>query len=190
MSPLCITDKKDGENMIDLLMRGAYDLLPLLFTCFGLLLFFSKRSLYDDFITGACEGLESAVKLIPALILLLCTVAFFRSGGGMTWLTDRLAPLCEKIGVPSALLPLLILRPLSGSAANAIAADLFEREGADSFVGQTASVIMGSSDTIFYIAAIYFGAVGIKKTRYALPVSLAVMVFCIFFSCILCRVLL
>lgn len=172
------------------LMTAAYYFLPILFCCFGLFLFFSKRPLYDDFIAGAREGLESALRLIPTLILLLCTVSFFRASGALEWLTDFLSPFCRKIGLPSALLPLLILRPLSGSAANAIAADLFERVGADSFIGQTASVIMGSSDTVLYIAAVYFGAVGVKKTRYALPVACAVMFFCIFFSCVLCRILL
>ncbi|MBQ4574827.1 MAG: spore maturation protein [Clostridia bacterium] len=171
-------------------MTAAYYLLPILFTCFGMLLFFSKHPLYDDFVTGAREGIESAVKLIPTLILLLCTVSFFGASGASEWLTSLLAPLCEQIGLPSELLPLLILRPLSGSAANALAADLFESAGPDSFIGQTASVIMGSSDTLLYIAAVYFGAVGIKKSRHALPVAFAVMLFCIFFSCLLCRVML
>ncbi len=171
-------------------MTAAYYLLPLIFCFFGLLLLFSKRPLSDDFIEGAREGIGSALKLLPTLILLLCTVSFFSTSGATEWLTSLLSPLCERIGLPSELLPLLILRPMSGSAANAVAADLFERTGPDSFIGQTASVIMGSSDTILYIAAVYFSAVGVKKSRHALPVSFAVMLFCIFFSCVLCRILL
>jgi spore maturation protein B len=92
------------------------------------------------------------------------------------------------LGVPSELLPLLLSRPFSGSAATASYAALLDTLGADSFAAACASVIMGSSDTAVYVVTVYFSSIGIKKTRYALPVSLALMLFCVFFGCFLCRV--
>lgn len=148
---------------------------------------FSKKSYFDDFTEGAREGITSAIKLLPTLIALVVAIKMLRASGATEVLAGALSPLFSKIGVPSELLPLLITRPFSGSAANASFYSLIEEYGADSFVGFCASVIMGSSDTAVYIIALYFSSVGIKKSRHAFAAAFMVMMFCIFFACFLCR---
>ncbi len=148
---------------------------------------FSKQASFDDFTDGAKEGISSAVKLLPTLIALVVAIKMLRASGAIDVISHALSPLLPKIGVPSELLPLLITRPFSGSAANASFYSLIEEYGADSFVGLCASVIMGSSDTMVYIIALYFSSVGIKKSRHAFVSAFLVMLFCIFFACFLCR---
>jgi spore maturation protein B len=163
-------------------------LIPFLMGGVGVLMLKGHRPYFDAFLTGAREGLRAAVRLCPTLTLLLVAVHMLRASGAIEVVSAWLSPTLDALGVPGEILPLLLTRPFSGSAATAGYAELLARSGADSFAAACAGVIMGSSDTAVYVITLYFSSVGVKKTRYALPVALAVMLFCIFFSCWLCRV--
>ena len=131
-----------------------------------------KENAYDLMLTGAADGLKLMVSILPALILLLCAVHMLRASGAMEQLSRWLAPLCNAVGIPAETLPLMLIRPFSGSAALAVGADLMQTYGADSPIGRTAAVMLGSSETTFYTISVYFGSVGIQKTRYAIPAAL------------------
>ena len=163
-------------------------LIPLLMGGVGLLMLRGRRPYFDAFLTGAREGLATAVRLCPTLTLLLVAVHMLGASGAIEAVSGWLSPALDTLGVPGEILPLLLTRPFSGSAATAGYAELLTRSGADSFAAACAGVIMGSSDTAVYVITLYFSSVGVKKTRYALPVAFVVMLFCIFFSCWLCRV--
>ena len=154
--------------------------------CAGLVLF-SKRASFDDFIAGTKDGMNTAVRLLPTLLGLVVAIKMLRASGATEFFASLLAPAFDFVGVPSELLTLILTRPFSGSAASAIFCDLMEEFGADSFIGLSASVIMGSSDSAVYIIELYFSSVGIKKSRHAFVTAFLVMLFCIFFSCFLCR---
>ena len=161
--------------------------MPLVVLIAGLLMLFGKRDYFSAFQTGAREGLKTAIGLLPTLSALIVAVAMLNASGAVDFIAKRLAPAAEQIGLPTELLPLLLTRPFSGSASTAGYSALLAQVGADSFPGLCASVIFGSSDTVVYIISIYFSSIGIKHTRHAFPIAFAVMLFCIFFSCFLCR---
>ena len=161
--------------------------MPLVAAVAGLFMLFGKKNYFAAFTEGAMEGLKTTVKLLPTLVALMVAIAMLNASGAVDLLSRLLAPFAEKIGLPSSLLPLLITRPFSGSASTAAYSSLLSEVGADSFAGLCASVIFGSSDTVVYIISVYFSAVGIRRTRWAFPCAFAVMLFCIFFSCFLCR---
>lgn len=162
--------------------------VPLVVALTGLLMLAGRGNGFDGFVTGAASGLRSAVKLLPTLTALLVAVRMFRACGAVEWLTRLLTPLFHTVGVPTELLPLLITRPLSGSASTATYSELLSAYGADSFPALCASVIMGSSDTLVYVISVYFSSVGVKKSRHAYPCAAAIMLFCIFLSCLICRI--
>lgn len=161
--------------------------MPLLLCALSMLFLCSRRELFASFTAGAKEGMRTATGLLPTLCALLVGVSVFRASGACEWLTDLLAPLCQRIGIPKELLPLLTVRPFSGGASTAVAEDLFAAEGADSFAGRVASVLLGSSDTVFYIVAVYFGAVGIKRGRHTLVAALLTAGFCTVLACAITR---
>lgn len=134
----------------------------------GAALLFSKKTTFDNFLEGTKDGIKICKNLLPTLIILMVSVSMLSASGFVDYLAGLIAPVCEKIGIPSEILPLVIMRPVSGSASNAMIAELFEKYGADSFAGKVASVLLGSSDTIIYVSAVYFASVGVKKTRHAL----------------------
>ena len=171
--------------MIDTLAALAIPAVTLLVGC---VMLFGRRNYFDAFTTGAREGLQTALNLCPTLIALTVAISMLNASGAVTLLSDLLAPLADRIGLPPELLPLLITRPFSGSASTAAFNGLLETVGPDSLTGLCASVIFASSDTVVYVIAVYFSSVGIRRTRYALPAALAVMLFCIFFSCFFCRI--
>ena len=125
-----------------------------------------KVDIIKEFSIGAKDGLDTAKKLIPTLVLFLTAIAMFRSSGALDMLTSLLSKPAEALGIPKEVLPLALLKPFSGSGSFAIIEDIFKNHGADSFVGRVASVIAGSTETTFYTIAVYFGAVGITKTRH------------------------
>lgn len=153
----------------------------------GAFMLFGKRDYFAAFTRGASEGLHTAVKLLPTMVALMVAVAILNASGAVDLLSEVLTLPAERLGVPSELLPLLVTRPFSGSASTAAYSTLLSEVGADSFVGMCASVIFGSSDTVVYVISVYFSSVGIRRTRWAFPCAFAVMLFCIFFSCFLCR---
>ncbi len=142
---------------------------------FILLALIRKVNVYESFIDGAKEGFGTAVKIIPYLIAILVGIGVFRASGAMEWLVAGLTRTLELTGVSTDFTPALptaIMKPLSGSGARGMMVDAMKTYGADSFVGRVACTIQGSADTTFYILAVYFGSVGIKKTRYALVCGL------------------
>jgi len=147
-------------------------LVPLLLLAASLLALRKQENSYDLMLTGAAEGLKLVCILAPTLILLLTAVTMLRASGAMEAIGSFLAPAFRLVGIPPETAMLVLVRPISGSAALAIGADLMARYGVDSTVGRTVAVMLGSTETTFYTISVYFGAAGIKKTRYALPAAL------------------
>ena len=162
-------------------------IFPIILSGFSIYILLSKKDSQNVFIMGANEGLKSAFSLIPTLVLLLSAISMFASSGAAQILGDLLSPVLSRVGVPSELAPLLIVRPLSGSGATALLSDVFEAHGPDSFTGKCASVISGSSDTVFYVTALYMSGGRATGSRYTLPVAIAVMIFGTVLSCLIVR---
>ena len=170
------------------LERVSELIIPLVFALAGLGMLLSKKDMFSEFTAGARNGLETAVRLVPTLTALLAAIAMFNSSGAAEAMVKLLSPFGERVGIPSEIIPLVLVRPLSGGASTALIADLYEKYGPDSFAGRCVSVIAGSSDTLVYVISVYFGAVGVKKTRGTLPAAFLTMVFCVFFAVFLCRI--
>lgn len=131
-----------------------------------------KENAYDLMLEGAAEGLKLLVSILPALIFLLTAVHMLKASGAVEILSSLLAPVFSLFGIPTETAMLVLIRPISGSAALAVGADLMAEYGVDSLVGRTAAVMLGSTETTFYTISIYFGAAGIQKTRYCIPAAL------------------
>jgi spore maturation protein B len=127
---------------------------------------------YDVFIEGAKDGFNVAVRIIPFLVGILVAIGMFRGSGAMDMLTNALRPAMNAIGFPPEVFPLAVLRPLSGSGSLALTTDIIKRYGADSMFARIAATMYGSSETLFYVLAVYFGAIGVKRTRHAIPSAL------------------
>lgn len=128
--------------------------------------------IYETFVEGAKDGFGTAISIIPHLVGMLVAVEVFRASGALGWLIGLLEPLLKLFHIPGDIIPLAILRPISGAGSTAVMTDIFKQYGPDSFVGRLASVMQGSTDTTLYILTVYFGSVGIRKYRYALRVGL------------------
>ncbi len=163
--------------------------VPMVVGIAAVFLLFSKRVAFDSFKEGAKEGLSVSFGLIPSLVAIIVGVKMLSASGVLNAVGDFIEPVTSALGIPSELLTLLITRPFSGSASMASFSELMENCGADSFPAFCAAVIMGSSDTIVYILGVYFSSVVVTKTRYAFPCAFAVMIFCVFFSCFVSRLL-
>ena len=144
-----------------------------------LILFFSaavalwkKENAYDIMLQGAAEGLQLLVSILPALILLLTAVHILRASGAMELFSSFFAPVFSLFGIPPETAMLVMIRPISGSAALAVGAELMAEYGVDSAIGRTVAVMLGSTETTFYTISVYFGAAGIQKTRYTIPAAL------------------
>lgn len=153
-----------------------------------------KKDYFAAFVAGAKNGLENAVRLLPVMIALMTALSMLQASGALGWLTDILARPAEAIGIPAEIIPLLVTRPVSGSASTAAYASLLEQYGPDSFAALCASVLMGSSDTLIYILSVYFSGTaiahgqGVRRTRHAFPVAILVMLICLFLSCAVSRI--
>ena len=132
-----------------------------------------RVNVYSALTHGAEEGLSVLLRIIPSLVGLLTAVSMFRASGALEWLSDLCAPALELLGIPPDLMPLMLIRPVSGGGALAVAGDLMTTYGPDSYVGRCASVMLGSTETTFYTIAVYFGSAGIHRTRHAVPAALA-----------------
>lgn len=164
--------------------------IPTIIVVCAFLLLFSKNNLADAFLDGAKEGLQTSFKLLPTLVMLLCAVRMFFVSGGVQIITNLLSKPLMLLGITPELSSVLLVRPFSGSAATAVADTIFKTYGPDSIIGLCASVIMGSSDTIIYTLSMYFSAVQIKKTRYAIPASFIILLFCSVLGCYITKKLL
>ena len=147
-------------------------LIPLLLLSASLLALGRKEDPYTLLLSGATDGLKLLLSLIPTLILLLTGISMFRASGAAELLSNLLSPLFVFFGIPPETAILVLIRPISGSAALAVGADLMATYGPDSQIGRTAAVMLGSTETTFYTISVYFGAAGIRKTRYTIPAAL------------------
>lgn len=147
-------------------------LVPLIMAAVALYGMARRVDVYDALVQGAGDGLGVLVKIVPPLVGLLTAVYMLRASGVLERLSQALSPLLGLLGIPAETAPLLLVRPVSGSAALGVGAELIAAYGPDSLVGRTAAVMLGSTETTFYTIAVYFGAAGIVKTRYAIPAAL------------------
>lgn len=147
-------------------------LIPALMILISVIALAKKQDVYTALTDGGLEGLKLLLSIAPALVMLLTAVHMLRASGAIGLLTKWLSPVSSFLGIPAETLPLVLLRPFSGSAALAVGADLMTVYGADSLIGRTAAIMLGSTETTFYTISVYFGAAGIKKTRYAVPAAL------------------
>lgn len=143
--------------------------LMLLISVWGIV---RKVDLWDALTHGAGEGLHTMARITPALIALMTAVYMLRASGGLELIEGWLAPLLTAVGIPAETAGLLLVRPVSGSAALGVGAEIMEKYGPDSLIGRTAGVMLGSTETTFYTVAVYFGAAKIARTRYTIPAAL------------------
>ena len=147
-------------------------LIPGLLLLSSLLALHKKENAYDILLNGTAEGLSLLKSILPALILLLTAVHMLRASGAVELLGSTLSPLFSLVGIPPETALLVLIRPISGSAALAVGAELMARYGVDSSIGRTVAVMLGSTETTFYTISVYFSAAGIRKTRYTVPAAL------------------
>ncbi len=147
-------------------------IVPLILFFTSALALGKRENGYDLLLQGARDGLNLLISLVPALIFLLTGVHMLRASGAAELLSNLLAPIFSRFGIPPETALLVLVRPISGSAALAVGAELMARYGVDSLVGRTAAVMLGSTETTFYTISVYFGAAGIQKTRYTIPAAL------------------
>ncbi|MEJ5261242.1 MAG: nucleoside recognition domain-containing protein [Ignavibacterium sp.] len=158
------------KKIIEIISVIAIPVIIVSFIGFGA---YKKVKVYEQFVEGAKEGFNIAVRIIPYLVAMLVAIAIFRAGGAMNnWLVPILKIVTDPLGMPAEALPMALMRPLSGSGSLGIMAEIMKVHGPDSFIGILVSTFFGSTETTFYVLAVYFGAVNVKNTRYALPVGL------------------
>lgn len=147
-------------------------IIPLLLALIAVLSLRKRENGYDLMVSGGAESLRLLLTIAPSLVVLLTAIAMLRSSGAMEAVAVFLSPALEFLGIPGETVLLMLIRPISGSAALAVGAELIATHGPDSLIGRTAAVMLGSTETTFYTISVYFGACGIKKTRYAVPAAL------------------
>ncbi|MBR9978397.1 MAG: spore maturation protein [Bacteroidetes bacterium] len=157
------------RTIVSVLSAVAIPALMLFFLAYGA---FRKVKVYEEAVEGAKEGFNIAVRIIPYLVLMLVSIAVFRASGAMDVFIAVVRPLTDLVGIPAEALPMAIMRPLSGSGSLGIMTETMQAYGTDSVIGVLVSTLYGSTETTFYVLAVYFGAVGIRNTRHALPTGL------------------
>jgi spore maturation protein SpmA/spore maturation protein SpmB len=165
----------------------SYLAIPFLVGFFPLYAALCRVKVYEEFVEGAKEGFQVAIKIIPYIVAIISAVAMFRAAGGIDLITKAIGPALAAVSFPSELLPLSLIRPLSGSGATGIFAELVKSHGPDSLISQMGATIMGGTETTFYVLAVYFGSVGIRRTRHAVPAGLCADVAGIVAAVIICN---
>lgn len=157
------------QQTVQLVSRYAIALFIVAIPVYGAL---KKVKVYESFVEGAKEGFGVAVKIIPYLVAILSVIGAFRASGALEFATRFLGPFTERIALPTEVIPLIVVRPLSGGAALGVLADILKSAGPDSYTGLLASIMSGGTETTFYVLAVYCGAVGVSRFRQALPAAL------------------
>ena len=147
-------------------------IVPIILLLASLLTHRKKENTYDLLLQGGADGLRLVFTIAPALVILLTAVTMLRASGAAELISTALAPVFRLVGIPPETALLVLIRPISGSAALAVGAQLMAQHGVDSLVGRTVAIMLGSTETTFYTISVYFGAAGIKKTRYTIPSAL------------------
>jgi spore maturation protein SpmA len=169
LGPLINITPELFRGIVQVISTIAIPLLIFIFIGYGAI---KKVKVYEQFVEGAKEGFNIAVRIIPFLVAMLMAIGIFRAGGAMDWLGIVLKPFTDFIGMPAEALPMALMRPLSSSGSLGLMAEIFSVYGPDSFIGVLVSTFYGSTETTFYVLAVYFGAVNIKNARHALPAGL------------------
>lgn len=172
--------------MLEFISMGIVPFMVLAILIHG---FIKGINVYNAFIEGAKEGLKTATRIMPYLVAIFIAVGIFRGSTALDMLMDLLSPLTNLIGIPKEILPLAIMRPISGSGALGIVKDIMAHYGPDSFPGVVASVMMGSSETIFYTVTLYFGSVGVEDHRHTLKAALLSYIISVFITIFICGML-
>ena len=170
------------ESVRNAMNLVSYFIIPLMLVGFPLYGLYKRVPVYESFVEGAKEGFQVAVRIIPYLVAILFAVAMFRASGAMDVLARVLSPILKPLGFPPEVLPMAIIRPLTGSGSAALIVDMINKYGEDSIYVKMAAVMFGSSETTFYVIAVYFGAISIRKTRHAVPAGLAADVAAMLFA--------
>ncbi|AUG58819.1 MAG TPA: spore maturation protein [Ruminiclostridium sp.] len=157
---------------MDIIKAVSSYAVPAIFAVILIAGMYRDVKVYDIFVDSAKEGITTVVKIIPPLVGLIVATGVFRASGALELLIYAAKPIAGLFNIPSETLPLVFIRPISGSASLALLSDILKEYGADSFIGRVASTMMGSTETIFYTLTVYFGAVGVKKVRYTLLAAL------------------
>ena len=173
-------------NVINYISSAAIPVVIVLIIGYGLK---EKVKVFDTFLDGAKDGMEIVFKMFPTLIGIFLAVGLLRSSGIIDGIVNLITPLTNLLDIPSQIMPLAMLRPISGSASMAVAVDIMQNYGVDTLTGMITSTIMGSTETTFYTIAIYTSCVGIKKTRGILVAALAADIAGMLVSTIICRIL-
>ncbi len=157
------------ENILNAISALAIPLIIVLIPLYG---YRKGLKVYEVFTVGAKEGFDVALRIIPYLVAIFAAISIFRTSGAMQVLSWIMSPLTNLIGMPGDILPLAFMRPLSGSGALGILSELVKTHGPDSTIGRMASIMMGSTETTFYVLAVYFGSVSVTHSRHAVPAAL------------------
>lgn len=178
-----------SESLFVIIMRGFSNYaIPFLLLVIIILGFAKKVKVYEAFVEGAKDGFTVAIKIIPFLVAILVAIGMFRASGAMDYFVYLLSPITNLIGMPAETLPVALMRPLSGSGTLGIVTELMNEHGPDSFIGRLSSTMFGSTETTFYVLAVYFGAVGIKKSRHAVAAGLIGDVVGLLMAVFICRI--
>ncbi len=167
---------------------SAY-ILPILFILLILYCMYKRINTYDYFVKGAKGAIKLVVDIFPFIASIMIAVALLRVSGITTWLTQILTPIFNLLGVPPELCELVLLRPFTGSGSYALLENVLATYGADSYIARCACVIMGCSETIFYVATVYFSQTKVKKLLYAIPVALICSIVGTILACLICKVM-
>ena len=161
--------KAEGVNTLTTVFSVIVPVFILFIITYGII---KKVNVYDSFVTGAKQGISTALRILPYVVGMVFAIGVFKASGAFEYITCALAPVLGACRIPAGVLPLAVMRPFSGSASLGILAGILTEFGPDSFTGRVASTLMGSTETLFYTAALYFGSVGVKNTRYTIPAAL------------------
>lgn len=171
---------------MDYIVKSIIPIIIILVTTYGII---KKVKIYECFIEGAKEGLSICVRIFPYLLAMLIAVGAFRESNALDYFINIVKPVVKFIGLPPEVVPLVLIKPLSGSGATGVFAETLSRFGADSYIGRVSSIIMGSTETIFYTLTVYFGAVGVKKIRHTLWVAIMADILCVILAVNLVKIM-
>lgn len=174
--------------MIEIIKLLSVAIIPVMISIILIHGYIKEVSLYDTFVEGAKEGFNTSLRIMPYLITIFIAIGIFKRSGAMNILVDIISPFAKVVGVPKEVIPLALMRPISGSGALAVVKEIITEYGPDSFIGRVASTMMGSAETIFYTMAVYFGVVGIKDSRHTLPAALISHIAAIITSVLICNI--
>lgn len=160
---------EEAKNLLNLISSLS---VPIIISFTAVYALFKKVDVYDSLVCGAEDGLSILAKMLPSIVALFCAIHMMRASGALDFICMILKPVSDFLGIPSECTPLMLLRPLSGSAALAYGSEIIASNGADSYIGRVCAVMLGASETTFYTIAVYFGSLKIRDTRYAIPAAL------------------